>query len=105
MSSIPTFRDPKDPSDDCDYFIDWSGVEPLSGSPADRIVSVDSVEITPDGSPSLSEQTDRRSFTDTTTTLWFTGGEAGTTYEVTVTVSTAGLRIFQRSVKIKVRER
>jgi len=41
------------------------------------------------------------SFTDSTTTIWLTGGVIGTTYEVINRITTAAGRIQDRTVKLK----
>jgi len=83
----------KDPSARKDYGFDW-GTLWLNG---DTISA--SEWILPTGITKFDE-----SNTTTDTTIWLTGGTAGTDYLVTNQITTAGGRIEQRSIKIQVRE-
>lgn len=83
----------KDPHSTLDYKINWSTW--LEG---DIIIS--SVWSVPTGlvDEGLSE------FTDTTTTVWLSGGTAGTSYVITNTITTAAGRTEDDSFKITVKE-
>lgn len=84
----------KDADEVLDYQINWSGL--LN---ADTISTVAWV-ISPSG---LTKQS--QSNTNTTATIWLTGGVDGTTYTVTCTITTAGGRTFEQAVKIKIKAR
>lgn len=87
----PTFLWPdKDPSDLLDYSISWSG---LLGS--DTISTV--TWTVPSGLVSESQ-----SNTATRTTIWLSGGTAGTTYAVACLIVTTGGREFERSASLTV---
>jgi hypothetical protein len=89
--SIATFV--KDPNAVLDYLIDWS---PWLG--ADTIVT--STWIVPTG---ITKNSDTK--TNTTTTVWLSGGTAGTKYPLTNRVVTAGARTDDRTITINVKER
>lgn len=85
----------KDPSDVLDYDIDYSDwitdgdtitTAATSVSPASELV-VDSVQVS---SPEVK--------------VWVSGGEAGTTYTITVTASTTAGRVKEETFKIRVKE-
>lgn len=84
----------KDPQDVLDYAIDWSAEleeETLTGSAwsvAPNTLTIDSDAIGGDQ-----------------TILWLSGGESGTRYTVTNTVTTSAGRTFRRSVHLTVVER
>jgi hypothetical protein len=48
---------------------------------------------------------DSDSFTDTTTTIWLSGGVAGQDYQVTNTIVTTAGRMDERSLTVRVRNR
>jgi hypothetical protein len=91
--------DPKDPSDVSDFSLTWDS--PLAG---DTIASVDSVTITPRTASPLIEDEAQRSNTTTTTTVWLSGGRAGSNYTLTIRVTTAGGRTLERSARVRVRD-
>ncbi len=87
----------KDPADTLDYQLN---IEPvLTGNEGDCVESVD-VDINPAQPGDLSA--------DTVTAdgyvivLWMSGGQAGTTYTVTVKASLASGRVLQRSILLPV---
>lgn len=86
----------KDPADVLDYTIDWSE-ELAAPSPADAIASV--VWTVPGGltQGATLVQGGR-------TTVWLSGGTAGTDYTVTCRITTDQGRVIERSRKIRVRE-
>lgn len=88
---MPSFFWPdKDPSDVLDYSIDWS-----SALGADTISSV--TWTVPSGLAMESQ-----SNTTTAATIWLSGGAAGTVYEVTCRIVTAGGREIERSASLRV---
>jgi hypothetical protein len=83
----------KDPNANLDYQIDWSswlGSDTISSS-AWTVQS------------GLTKGSDSK--TDTTTTVWLSGGTAGQTYRVTNRVVTAGGRTDDRSFWVVVEEK
>lgn len=94
--------DPKDPGDSSDFSLSWTGVPPIGSG--DTIVSFDSVTISPVTDPPLVEAEADRTFTDTATRFWLSGGLAGTKYTIDLHVTTAGGRGFDRSATVKVKE-
>lgn len=86
----------KDPDSTLDYGIDWGPwLEPVSDTiTASTWTAESGIEIVDDAE-----------FTTTRTVVWLRGGTAGETYTVTNQVTTAGGRIVDRSIKIKVREK
>lgn len=83
----------KDPDAKLDYTIDWStwlGDDTIADS--DWTVETGLTEVT-------------ASNTDTTTTIWLSGGTEGTTYDVTNEITTAAGRIEERTIRIYITER
>lgn len=82
----------KDPSDVVDYMLDYSvwlasdTIDTSSWEVADGITREDDTN------------------TDTTATVWLSGGAAGRRYVVTNTITTAGGRTKQQSINISVQE-
>lgn len=83
----------KDPGEVLDYAVDWSA----HLADGDTIVSSSWVVAT-----GLTVGTD--SETTTRTTIWLSGGTAGTEYRVTNTVTTAQGRTFERSFTVTVQD-
>jgi len=83
----------KDPSAVLDYTVDWS-----DWLDTDTIAT--SEWTVPSG---ITKDSDTN--TDTTATVWLSGGTAGENYSVTNTITTAGGRTDQRTIHIQVRER
>ena len=82
---------PKDPSDVADYQIDWSAV-----------LDTDTI-ATSTWTPPAGMTVDSNTYTDTTATVWLSGGTAGVNL-VTNRITTAGGRTFERSVTMTVAE-
>jgi TRAP-type uncharacterized transport system substrate-binding protein len=72
-----------------DYTIDWT----CRGLGTDTIAT-SAWSVTPSG---LSTSSPAPSFTNTTTTVWLSGGTAGVYYAVTNTITTAGGREMQET--------
>lgn len=85
----------KDPDAVLDYAIDWT--DWLASRGSDTISA--SAWIVPDGITKDSDE-----FTDTVATIWLSGGTAGETYSLTNRVTTAGGRVQDKTIKIKVKE-
>jgi hypothetical protein len=87
----------KDPSDTLDYVFDITPA--LSANSGDAISTLD-VTISPNnpGDVTLASATADGNLA----VLWLTGGQAQTTYTVTITISTSGGRTLARSVSLPV---
>ena len=92
MSQLITLE-PKDPNAVIDYWIDWS--KWLRGN--DTVLT--SEWIVPAGITQDSEANDT-----TTTTIWLSGGTAGSTYSLTNRITTAQGRTQDKTITIRVRE-
>lgn len=86
----------RDPDTEADYSLDWS--DELAET-ADTI-STSTWSVLPAGVTLGSSAK-----TDTVSTLWVSGGDAGVTYIFTNRIVTAGGRTFDRSVSQLVEER
>lgn len=82
----------KDPDDVLDYAIDWTGA--LNGDTIATSVFVVAV--------GAGMTINSQSNTTTSSTVWLSGGTAGTVYEVTCTITTAGARTFERTAQLTV---
>jgi hypothetical protein len=87
----------KDPSDVLDYQLEIAPA--LVGNDADTIDSVD-LDIEPSQPGDLS--LDNTLADGSKVVLWLSGGQAGTTYTVTVKVSLASGRVLQRAILLPV---
>jgi hypothetical protein len=90
--STPEFK--KDPSAVLDYSIDWTPWLP-SGDTIATSTWVAETGITIDSTANST----------TKTTVWLSGGTAGTIYKVTNTITTAGGRTDERTLHIIVTNR
>ena len=91
---------PKDPDSKLDYEINWldwlTSINTITGETViDTIVSSTWVDVDTD----LTVESD--SFTDSTTTVWLTGGVIDKTYEVVNRITTAAGRIQDQTAKLK----
>ncbi len=84
----------KQPADQLDYDLDFSSW--LSGT--DEITGVEAESDVPDELVILSA-----SLSDQTAKVWVSGGEDGSTYKVTATISTTEGRVKELEFKIRVR--
>lgn len=82
----------RDPDSVLDYLIDWT-----AWLDTDTIAT--STWIVPDGITKASD-----SHTATTTTIWLSGGTAGTGYPITNRITTAGGRTDDRTIRVRVVE-
>jgi hypothetical protein len=87
----------KDPGDILDFVVDYS--EALAGNSGDSLATLD-VSISPDGPGDLSLT--MSSADGLQAVLWFAGGQAGTTYAVTLVVGTNSGRSIARTVSLPV---
>lgn len=89
----------KDPEEVLDYELDWEArLTDAAQETTDTISS--SSWVVPSG---ITKNSD--SNTDTTTTIWLSGGTLGETYEFLNRIVTAGGRTMDQTVKIKIRAR
>ena len=93
---MPSYR--KDPDAELDYGLDWSPwlVEGATIATSEWIVPAGLTEGTGDKASS---------FTDTTTTVWLSGGEDGQDYKVVNRITDTDGRTDDRRITIKVRQR
>lgn len=87
------FPNPKDPSSELDYIMDWSDF--LQGDAIDSSVWQIPADLTDGGD----------AFNDTVTTIWLSDGEPGNTYTLSNKITTVGGRTAERDVKLKVSNR
>ena len=87
----------KDPADVLDYVLDASGA--VLGDGGDSIASLN-VQVTPDGVGDLQVQS--AAADGERAILWLAGGQPGTTYTVSITISTTAGRVLARSVTLPV---
>ncbi len=83
----------KDSASVLDYGLDWS-----TWLGADTLLT--SVWTVPAG---ITKDSDSK--TDTTTTIWLSGGTTGVAYLATNKITTAGSRTAERSIRIKIEDR
>lgn len=80
----------KDPSEVLDYTFDWT--DWLAGDIIATVTYTLSVGISQTASM----------FSASTSTIWLGGGTAGTLYNITCQITTAGLRTADRTIRISV---
>lgn len=99
MSQI-TLLDPKDPDETVDYGINWR----FRDEDDEIVASTWTVQagLTKIADP-ITSVVDP--FTSTTTTVWVTGGSAGTSYTARNRITTLKGRVRDRTIIISVRER
>lgn len=89
--------DPKDPDEVLDYELDWS----TRLATGDTITASSWSIATGDEELVIGET----SFTDSTTTLWLSGGTLSTTYKVLNRVTTAQGRVHDKTTYLRIREK
>ena len=90
--AIATFT--KDPDATLDYQINWAAWLADDDTISNSSFISNSDDITVESS----------SFTDTTSTVWLSGGQAGSSYEITNRITTTLGRIDDRTIKIKCKD-
>jgi hypothetical protein len=90
----------KDPNDVLDYSLDWRTYRLVVG---DNISASTWFTDSTGSPPDLTMDSDN--FDADVTTVWLSGGVAGTTYIVTNRVTTDAGRSMDQSVKLKVKEK
>jgi hypothetical protein len=88
----------QDPNERQDYKIDWAEV--LQEFEPDDTIASATWTVSPTG-PTIDSPAS--SHTTTTTTVWISNATAATDYQLEVTVTTAGGRILQGHLLIRVR--
>lgn len=91
---VPPYVERKDPSDILDYEVDWS----------EWLESTETIDTVTWSVPTGLTQTDD-DVTDTTATVWLSGGTAGTTYEVACKILTTAGRTAERSFRVRCEDR
>lgn len=91
----------KDPGSTLDYALDWTA--PLS----DATTVVDSIVRSSWSAPSGIQvaESPPSSFSGVETRVWLSGGSDGTNYDVVNRIETANGRVYERTIRIQVRER
>lgn len=85
----------KDPNARLDYTIDWAAwLNPVSDTISNAVVP----------SPPSGITVENTTWTNTQTTTWITGGTAGTSYDITVRITTVGGRTDDRTITIACKE-
>lgn len=84
----------KDPSENIDYAVDWSGILPNG----DSIETV--VWFVPEGLTKGATH-----LIDETAIVWLSGGQANVAYNVSCRIETTAGRVFERTVRLIVQER
>jgi len=97
----------KDPDSKLDYVINWlpwlTMTDPITGLEVIDTIETDGSEwINVDDTDLVSEFEDH---TDSTTTIWLSGGTDGTTYYLTNRITTDAGRIQDQTVKLKCKAR
>lgn len=88
----------KDPQATLDYQVDWSNIL-SSVSPVDTIAT-STWAIVPTGLTQDSEAE-----TSTHARIWVSGGVVGVEYHLTNTISTAGGRSDERTIRIRIKQK
>ena len=95
----------KDPDATLDYKFDWKALTNGSGDTdwldSDETISTKTVTVG-DG---ITKDSDALSDTNTSVTVWLSGGTAGVDYEVACKIVTSANRTDERTIKIQARER
>ena len=95
----------KDPDATLDYKFDWKAETNGSGDSdwldTDETISTKTVTVD-DG---ITKDSDALGDTNTSVTVWLSGGTAGVDYEVACKIVTSASRTDERTMKIQVRQR
>ena len=95
----------KDPNAVLDYKFDWKA-ETNGNGDSDWLASGETISsktvTVPDG---ITKDSDALTDTNTSVTIWLSGGTAGVDYEVACKIATSASRTDERTIKIQVRER
>ena len=96
----------KDPNAVLDYKFDWKA-ETNGNGDSDWLASGETIEdtYTVTVGEGITKDSDARTDTNTSITIWLSGGTAGVDYEVACKIITSDSRTDERTIKIQVRER
>lgn len=98
----------KDPDSVLDYVFDWAPLtNARDGAVSDWLAAGETITsgytVTVDSG--LTKDSDARSDSNTSVTVWLSGGTAGTDYEVVCHIVTSSAREDDRTLTVKCRER
>ena len=95
----------KDPNAVLDYKFDWKAETNGSGDSdwLDSGETISSKVVTVDDG--ITKQSDALTDTNTSVTVWLSGGTAGVDYEIACKIVTSDSRTDERTIKIQVRDR
>lgn len=82
---------PKAVGEELDYVFDWSGELGADTISSSGFIAADGLTVESDSN------------TDTTATVWLSGGTAGTVYKVVNTIITAAGRTLVKTVELRVK--
>jgi len=100
---MPTYT--KDPDAVLDYKFDWKAKTNLSGN-TDWLESSETISsFTITAASGLTVDSSALSDTNTSVTVWLSGGTDGTTYELACKIVTSLSRTDERTISIQVEER
>jgi len=100
---MPTYI--KDPNAVLDYKFDWKAKTNLSGN-TDWLESNETISsFTITAASGLTVDSSASSDTNTSVTVWLSGGTDGTTYELACKIVTSLSRTDERTISIQVEER
>jgi hypothetical protein len=95
----------KDPDATLDYKFDWKALTNGSGS-SDWLQSGETISShTIDADSGITVDSSAQTDTNTSVTVWLSGGTAGTNYEVRCEIVTSAARTDERTMTIQVVER
>ena len=95
----------KDPNAVLDYKFDWKALTNGNGD-SDWLASGETIStktVTVDSG--ITKDSDALTDTNTSVTVWLSGGTAGVDYEVACKIATSASRTDERTIKIQARER
>lgn len=99
----------KDPDAVLDYKFDYAALTNSTGTSdwlaSGETVTNQTITITPVTASPLTEDSSSITDTDTSVTVWLSGGLAGTEYSVACLIVTSASRTDERTMKIKCEER
>lgn len=105
MTTKNIFR--KDPNAVLDYKFDWAPLtNGADGGSSDWLASGETISTkTITVSTGLTEDSSAITDTNTSVTVWLSGGTAGTSYTVACKIATSDSRTDERTITINVRDR
>jgi len=95
----------KDPNAVLDYKFDWKALTNLTGN-SDWLESAETISTaTITVASGITVDSDSITDTNTTVTVWLSGGTAGTTYTLACKIVTSASRTDERTISIQVEDR